>query len=145
FGPEVHPIHRVVPGRAAAELAEQAAAGMLVNEVAGSVNEAVQELGSAGGKGTAFVLTDGERSWLLTEPDPAQVDAALPPEHTAAWKALDVSVLHGYVVPALWGLADAVGTVDYEHDVDTAVGTARRTGGSAVLLNPTPVAAVAAV
>jgi uncharacterized protein (DUF1015 family) len=38
-----------------------------------------------------------------------------------------------------------VDTVGYEHDVEAAVAAARRTGGTAVLLNPTPVAAVATV
>jgi uncharacterized protein (DUF1015 family) len=66
-------------------------------------------------------------------------------ERSDAWKALDVSVLHGYVVPALWHLPDTVDTVGYEHDVDAAVAAATRTRGTAVLLNPTPVAAVAAV
>ena len=33
----------------------------------------------------------------------------------------------------------------YEHDVESALAAATRTGGTAVLLNPTPVEAVAAV
>jgi uncharacterized protein (DUF1015 family) len=144
FGPEVHPIHRVVPGRTPAELAELARAGMQVQELPGGNGAAIDALDAAA-KGPAYALTDGTRAWLLTEPDAGQVAAALPPEHSDAWKALDVSVLHGFVVPALWGLADTVDTVGYEHDVDSAVAAARRTGGTAVLLNPTPVAAVAAV
>jgi uncharacterized protein (DUF1015 family) len=144
FGPEVHPIHRVVPGRAPAELAELAAAGMQVQELPGGHAAAIDALDAAA-KGPAYALTDGTRAWLLTEPDATQVTAALPAEHSDAWKALDVSVLHGFVVPALWGLADTVDTVGYEHDVDSAVAAAQRTSGTAVLLNPTPVAAVAAV
>jgi uncharacterized protein (DUF1015 family) len=54
-------------------------------------------------------------------------------------------VLHGFVVPLLWGLSDTVETVGYAHDVADAVAEAGRTGGTAVLLNPTPVEAVAAV
>ena len=45
----------------------------------------------------------------------------------------------------LWGLTDTVDAVTYEHDVGAAVATAARTGGTAVLLNPTPVEAVTAV
>jgi uncharacterized protein (DUF1015 family) len=145
FGPQVHPIHRVIPGHPPAELAERAAAGMRVDEVPAGLDAALTELGTAADKGSAFVVTDGTRAWLMSQPHPDAVEAALPRERTAAWKALDVSVLHGYVVPALWGLADTVDTVGYEHDVPAAVEAARRTGGSAVLLNPTPVAAVAAV
>ncbi|MEO6205281.1 MAG: DUF1015 domain-containing protein, partial [Mycobacteriales bacterium] len=36
FGPQVHPIHRVLPGQSAASLAERAAAGMTVVELAGT-------------------------------------------------------------------------------------------------------------
>ena len=144
FGPEVHPIHRVVPGRSPQELADLARAGMTVQELPGGHAAAVEALEGAA-KGPAYALTDGTRAWLLSEPDAGQVAAALPAEHSDAWKALDVSVLHGFVVPALWGLADTVDTVGYEHDVDSAVGAAQRTNGTAVLLNPTPVAAVAAV
>ena len=145
FGPEVHPIHRVVAGRSPADLAELAAGGMAVREVAGGVPAALGELTEAGHKGAAFVLTDGARAWLLTDPAAAQLASSLPAGHSAAWKELDVSVLHGFVVPALWHLPDTVEAVGYEHDVEDAIAAARRSGGTAVLLNPTPVTAVAAV
>jgi uncharacterized protein (DUF1015 family) len=145
FGPEVHPIHRVIPGRSAEDLARQAAAGMQVHEVADGLSAALLELAAAGDAGPAYLVTDGVRTWLLRDPDRSQLAASLPAEHSDAWKALDVSVLHGFVVPTLWGLADTVDTVGYEHDVDAAVSAAQRTAGSAVLLNPTPVNAVAAV
>src|SRR3712207_7619669 len=53
----------------------------------------------------------------------------------------DVSVLHAYLVTALWGLPDDTEHVGYEHDVAGALAAAARTGGTAVLLNPTPVEA----
>jgi len=143
FGPQVHPIHRVIPGHAPAALASLATAGMRVQQVSGDLPAALRALSEAA-TGPAFVVTDGETSWLLDQPDPTALAAALP-DHSDAWKSLDVSVLHGYVVPALWSLADTVDTVGYEHDVDAALAAARRTGGTAVLLNPTPVTAVAAV
>lgn len=143
FGPEVRPIHRVIPAHAPEDLAKRAAAGMRVRELAGDLSSALLELSAATGPG--YLVTDGARCWLLDRPDSAQVEAALPAEHSKAWKALDVSVLHGFVVPALWQLPDDVDTVGYEHDVAAALAAAARTQGSAVLLNPTPVAAVAAV
>lgn len=143
FGPEVHPIHRVIPGHAAQALAGLAAAGMRVHQLAGELAAALRALSEASA-GPAFVVTDGETTWLLDQPDPTALAAALP-DHSDAWKALDVSVLHGYVVPTLWSLADTVETVGYEHDVDAALTAARRTHGTAVLLNPTPVTSVAAV
>ena len=58
---------------------------------------------------------------------------------------LDVTVLHRGLVGPVWGLVDDVDSVLYAHSVDEALSLARRTGGTAVLLRPTPVAAVAAV
>src|SRR4051812_23704143 len=43
FGPEVHPIHRVIPGVGPEQLAEQAAAGMAVREVHGGLAAAQAE------------------------------------------------------------------------------------------------------
>ena len=144
FGPEVHPIHRVVPGQPVGELARRAAGAMSVRRLA-TVEDGLGALAHAGGP--AYLLSDGTGTdvHLLSDPDPDRVAAALPRERSAAWRALDVSVLHGYVVPELWGLADDVDTVGYEHDVAAALAAAGRTGGTAVLLNPTPVEAVAAV
>ncbi len=147
FGPEVHPIHRYVPGVPAGVLAEQASAGMAVRHLSGPLSAALAELAQAGGSGAAFLLASGDGSelHLLTEPDPAQLAAAVPADRSAAWAALDVSVLHAFVVASLWGLPDDVDHVGYEHDVAGALAAAERTGGTAVLLNPTPVEAVAAV
>lgn len=143
FGPQVHPIHRVLPGLAAEELARRAAASMQVEQVSGGVGDAVRKQNAAAG--TAFVVTDGDRGWLLTDPDPDQLRAALPADRSPAWRELDVSVLHFFVVPVLWGVTDTVDTVGYEHDVAAALAAARATSGTAVLLRATPVTAVAAV
>jgi uncharacterized protein (DUF1015 family) len=58
---------------------------------------------------------------------------------------LDVSVVHRTLVPSVWGLSDDEATVRYAHSSDEAGELARREQGIAVLLRPTPVAAVAAV
>jgi len=147
FGPQVHPIHRYVPGVPAAELAARTAAGAAVRRLSGDLDDALAALAEAGRSGPAFVLAsgDGGELHLVTEPDAARLAAAVPPERSAAWAALDVSVLHAYLVTDLWGLVDDVGHVAYEHDVQGALAAAARTGGTAVLLNPTPVESVAAV
>lgn len=142
YGPQVHPIHRVVPGLALDEAVAKAAAGFATREVpAGGAQEALADAG----KGTAFLLTDGDRWVLLTDPDPAQLDAALDPRRSAAWRGLDVSVAHRLLIDSLWGLRDHEDVVGFEHDVPASVAAAKRTGGTALLLNPTPVEAVAAV
>lgn len=147
FGPRVHPIHRYVPGVPAAELALRSAQGAAVRRLDGDLDEALAVLADAGRSGPAFVLAsgDGAELHLVTEPDPARLAAAVPSDRSAAWAALDVSVLHAYLVTDLWGLVDDVDHVAYEHDVDGALAAAARTGGTAVLLNPTPVESVAAV
>ncbi len=145
FGPQVHPIHRVVPGLPAAEAARRAEAGFRVERLVGGVSDALDRLAKAGVDGTAFVLTDGETSWLLTDPDAEQLAAALPAERSRAWRSLDVTVAHLFLIRRLWQLEDREDVVDFEHDVPATVDAARRSGGVALLLNPTPVGDVAAV
>lgn len=148
FGPEVHPIHRVVPGVGVEELARRTAEVAQVKELDGAgVEAALEALHEAGRRGTAYLLAsgDGLALRLVTDPSPEAVAAALPRERSEAWRGLDVTVLHHYLVPVAWGLADTTETVGFEHDVDAAMTTAARTGGTAVLLNPTPPDVVAAV
>ena len=142
YGPQVHAIHRIVPGLALADAVSRAAAGFSVRDVpSGSALESL----AAADKGAAFLLTDGEQWVLLTDPDPALVESALPAERSAAWKSLDVTVAHRVLIDRLWSLEDHEDVVGFEHSVADAVDAARRTGGTALLLNPTPVEAVAAV
>jgi uncharacterized protein (DUF1015 family) len=144
FGPQVHAIHRVVPGLPAAEAAERARSGFLVQQV-GTGEEALHALAKAGVDGTAFVVGDADGAWLLTEPDAGQLADALPQDRSAAWRSLDVTVAHLYLIRRLWGLEDREDVVDFRHDVPAALAGATETGGCALLLNPTPVADVAAV
>jgi uncharacterized protein (DUF1015 family) len=145
FGPQVHAIHRAVPGLPAERAAAAAALGFTVTEVGGGLAAAEDQLAKAGVDGVAFVITDGDRAWLLTDPDPAKLDAALPAERSAAWRALDVAVAHGFLIASLWQLEDREDVVEFHHDVASAVRAATDSGGVALLLNPTPVADVAAV
>jgi uncharacterized protein (DUF1015 family) len=145
FGPQVHAIHRAVPGLPAERAIELASTGFEVTEVAGGLRAAQDLLPKAGVDGVAFVVTDGARAWLLTNPDPDKLAAALPAERSAAWRALDVAIAHGYLIRDLWGLDDSEAVVEFHHDVPAATHAASTSGGVALLLNPTPVADVAAV
>jgi len=145
FGPQVHAIHRVVPGREATELAALAARGARVHDLDGDdLDSALAALAAAGAAGTAFLLMSGDGGTirLVTDLDAARLDRCLPPERSAAWRSLDVSVLHAYVVSELWTIEDTVEAVTYAHDVHEALAAAARTAGTAVLLNPTPVQGV---
>jgi uncharacterized protein (DUF1015 family) len=144
FGPQVHAIHRVVPGLTAEAAADAARDGFAVQAV-GSVDEALDALAKAGVDGTAFVVTDGDASWLLTDPDADRVRAALPADRSEAWRSLDVTVAHLFLIRELWQLEDREDVVDFKHDVPAALEAARQSGGCALLLNPTPVGDVAAV
>ena len=145
FGPQVHAIHRVIPGLPAGEAARRAEGAFRVRELEGSLDDALAELAKAGVDGTAFVVTDGSASWLLSEPAAEQLAAALPAERSEAFRRLDVTVAHLFLIRSVWGLEDREGVVDYRHDVPAALEAARASGGCALLLNPTPVADVAAV
>jgi uncharacterized protein (DUF1015 family) len=148
FGPQIHPIHRVLPGRDAEDLARRAARGATVHDLDGQdATDALAALAQAGAQGHAFLLASGDGGTLrlVTEPDPERLGRTLPAERSEAWRSLDVTVLHRYLVEQLWDALDDELTVRYAHDVDEALALAAATDGTAVLLNPTPVEAVAAV
>jgi uncharacterized protein (DUF1015 family) len=145
FGPQVHAIHRVVPGLSVADAVARAQRAFEARPISGTVDEAVDALAKAGMDGTAFVVTDGAESWLLAEPNAELLAAALPTDRSAAWRTLDVTVAHLFLIRELWALEDREDVVDFRHDVPAAVAAARQTGGCALLLNPTPVGDVAAV
>jgi uncharacterized protein (DUF1015 family) len=143
YGPQVHAIHRVLPGRSLAELIDRAtAAGLNADDVENG--EAGLEVAGAR-DGFAAVLTDGTRAVLISDPDGIMSARIRSDDEPAALAELDVTILHRGLVEQVWGLADTVDTVGYAHSVAEAVAAARESGGAAVLLRPTPVAAVAAV
>jgi uncharacterized protein (DUF1015 family) len=145
FGPQVEPIHRVIPQLPAAEAARRAGAAFRVEQLDGGVGQATDALAKAGVDGPAFVVTDGEEFWLLDRPDPDRLRAALPADRSDAWRSLDVTVAHLFLIREVWALEDREGVVDYRHDVPAAIAAATAANGTALLLNPTPVTDVAAV
>jgi uncharacterized protein (DUF1015 family) len=144
FGPEVHPIHRVIPSLPVKQAAERAKSAFVVTPTPARGAELLQALAEAGTRGPAFAIADASQAWLLTDPDSAERDRALPKDRSEAWRGLDVSLAHYLLVRQVWGLSDTVEVVGFQHDLDSALEAAGDTG-TALLLNPTPVAAVAAV
>jgi uncharacterized protein (DUF1015 family) len=144
FGPQVHAIHRVVAGLPFERALELAATGFATEPV--DEGDPLRLLARAGRDGPAFLLADGRGSFaLLTRPDPAQLAAALPADRAPAWRRLDVTVAHLYLIRTRWQLPDDETVVGFQHDVDEALTAAADSGGTALLLNPTPVAEVMAV
>jgi uncharacterized protein (DUF1015 family) len=157
-------IHRVVPDLPLDEALRLLEPVFRVRPAGDTLDDALTALTAAAGA-HPFVVTDGTTYRLVEEPDPAAVEAALPPERPARWRALDASVLHGLVVARLWrwpdgttppaapaapaGSADADGPaglrIEYLHDAGAAVRAARRRHGVAVLLRPVDVADVLAL
>ena len=142
YGPEVHAIHRVLAGLDVAEAVSSAAELCRVTDAPGPEEALVR---AASIPGFAAVLTDGHRTAVLSDLDAKLRTGSLEPGEPGALGDLDVTVLHRGLLGPLWGLADTVENVRYAHSVDDAVTLAREVGGCAVLLRPTPVAAVAAV
>ena len=142
YGPQVHAIHRVLRGVTLDAAVISAAAVGEVLDVP-SVDAGLRLAEAI--VGFAAVLTDGARVALLTDPvgnlAAAAVRAGEPPELAQ----LDVTVLHRALVEQTLALPDTVDVVGYAHSVQEAISMAQRSEGTAVLLRPTPVAAVAAV
>lgn len=142
YGPQVHAIHRVL--RLPLAEALQALPEWQIDIVdVPSTDAGLAAL--AGRREFAAVLTDGERSVVVADTAGKAREASLHEGETATLTDLDVTVLHRGMVERVWGLSDDVDTVGYAHSVDEAVTAAKADGGTAVLLRPTPVAAVTAV
>jgi uncharacterized protein (DUF1015 family) len=133
-------IHRVLPRLSPAEAIRLATDAFTVTEV--SAQTAFERLAAAGESGTAFLLTGDDGYWLLTDPDPRQLEAAMPPEASPRWRALDASVMQELLLARLWSIKDNERDVLISHDAAEAVRMAADSGGTAVICNPMPLAAV---
>jgi len=142
YGPQVHAIHRVLVGLALDDALAGVATRCTLDDH-DSVERAVAALDAH--PGFACVLTDGKRSVVAHSIDADLLAAASSPDDPAELAALDVTVLHRALVPHAWRLPDTVDAVGYAHDIDEAIAAAQASGGTAVLMRPTPVTAVIAV
>lgn len=143
YPPRLGAIHRVVPGLSGAEAARRAAAGFTVRELPRDLISAMARLAEAGRGGRhAFALASPDGYWLLTEPDAARLDAAMPAGTSSRWRSLDAAVLRELLLAQLWGITDNERDVLISHDSADAVQLAWSTAGTAVLCNPVPFAAV---
>jgi len=133
-------IHRVLPRLSPAEAVDRAAEAFTVTQV--GPDEAFGLLAAAGESGTAFLLAGDAGYWLLTDPDERQVEAAMPAEASHRWRALDASVMQELLLARLWSIKDNERDVLISHDAAEAVRMAADSGGTAVIGNPMPLAAV---
>ena len=142
YGPQVHPIHRVLVGVGIdSALAPIEGRAELIE--ASDPHTAVAALDDLAG--FAIVLSDGSHSVIVHDTTGDLTAATVTSDEPASLAQLDVTVLHRTLVRDVWKLADDVDVVGFAHSVDEAIEDARRGGGTAVLMRATPVAAVAAV
>jgi len=108
--------------------------------------DALCALAAAGRRGPAFLIAGGGRLWLLTSPDPAALEAAMPPERSPRWRGLDASILREFLITRLWGLRDDERDVLVVHnDPAAALREADAADGTAVICNPLSVGDVTAI
>jgi uncharacterized protein (DUF1015 family) len=163
YPPRLGAIHRVIPHLAPEEAAHLAGEAFTVEEVPGLAGEpglagaaadglpdgraatmeaAMGRLAEAGRHGTAFLLAGRSGLRLLTRPDRRQLAAAMPSGASARWRTLDASVLQELLLARLWSIKDNERDVLISHDAGEAVRMAVKAGGTAVICNPMPFAAV---
>jgi hypothetical protein len=155
YPPRLGAIHRVIPRLDLADAARLAGEAFTVEELAGPAGPAglagpareglagaLERLSAAGRSGTAFLLAGRAGFWLLTSPDPEQLAAAMPPGASPRWRALDASVMQELLLARLWSIEDNERDVLISHDAREAVTMALKAGGTAVICNPVPFAAV---
>ncbi|MEP7025145.1 MAG: DUF1015 domain-containing protein [Actinomycetota bacterium] len=150
YPPQIGAIHRVIPGLAPAKAVDLVKGSFCVCPLPGGTQDltgALDALTAAAKDGPAFLLAGGGAVYLLTDPDPLQVDAAMPPGQSARWRGLAASVLQQLLVNTIWGLRDDDRDVRIVHnDAATAILAADRVpGGTAVICAPMTAADVYAI
>ena len=136
------PIHRVLPRLDPADAARRAAGAFTVTDLPGDLGAALGRAARPPAQGTAFLLAGGDGFRLLTDPDRGRLAAAMPRETSQRWRALDASVMQELLLAQLWSIKDNVRDVLISHDAAEAARIAADTGGTAVICNPMPLAAV---
>ena len=141
YGPQVHPIHRVIalPWDRALELAARHA------QVSSPLAVAEVDAALAAVDGFAVALAHAGEAVVVSQLDEDVVSAGLGSAAATALGRLDITVLHRVLVERVWQLADTVENVDYAHDVTDALAATEDGTRTAVLVRATPVEAVAEV
>jgi uncharacterized protein (DUF1015 family) len=141
YPPHVGAIHRVVDGLVPETAARLAGAAFTIRELAGGTDDvpgALAELDRACELGMAFLLAGRGRAWLLTDPDQALLQAAVPDQPAGLWQRLGGAVMADLLFGRLWGVQDDERSVRAFHDGTEAIRAANAgTGvGTAVLCCP---------
>jgi uncharacterized protein (DUF1015 family) len=141
YGPQVHPIHRVValPWIHILELTEGAA------DLSEPMSVAAAEKQLSQTEGFAVALAHEDEAVVVSNLSAELQREALGSAAGTALGELDITVLHRVLIEKVWQLSDTVDNVGYAHSVSEALAEALHAGRTAVLVRTTPVQAVAAV
>ncbi|XRQ15743.1 DUF1015 family protein [Actinomadura welshii] len=143
YPPHLGAIHRVLPGLRPEDAVDRA---RKVLRVTAFQDEATALEALARASGPAFLLGGGDTLHLLTDPDADALSRCMPAGHSARWRRLDTAVLDHLLIGGVWDLPENENAIEVVHDdPSAAVARARRTGGTAVLLNALRVEDVLAI
>jgi uncharacterized protein (DUF1015 family) len=149
YPPDIGAIHRVIPGLEPGDAVRKAATAFTVSRLPGGTRQlpaALDDLAGASARGPALLVAGGGAASLLTEPDPGQVDAAMPGGHSPRWRRLAASVLQELLLGRIWATDDGERDVRIVHnDAAEAVRQADQAGGTAVICPPMPARDVYAI
>lgn len=144
YPPHLGAIHRVLPDLDPQDAVTRAAEAFRVTPLEGGLAKGLAALEAA--PDGLLVAGSGCRLWLLTDPDPVRLAAALPAERSERWRSLNTAVLDGLLIGDLWKIVPDEHSVQVVHDDPAhAVARAGRTEGTAVILNPLTVPGVMAL
>ncbi|MEV3984981.1 DUF1015 domain-containing protein [Nonomuraea sp. NPDC049758] len=143
YPPDLKAIHRVIPGLPLTEAAARARGAWQVHDY-DDLAQGLEALQNAAEP--AFLLAGESGTHLLTDPDPVQLNLAMPDHHSDRWNSLNTSILSEFILPKVWGMEDDERAVRIvHHDTEAALRLAIQTGGTAVILKPLMVHDVLAV
>ena len=128
FPPTIGAIHRVIPGLDPGEAVERAKAAFTVRPLPGGpagLPAALDALAAAGRARPAFLVAGRGQLYLLSDPDPVRLEAAMPAGKSAAWRRLSSAALQELLLGDLWQITDDERTVQVvHHDAARAVAQA---------------------
>jgi uncharacterized protein (DUF1015 family) len=150
YPPQIGAIHRVIPGLAPATAVDLAKGAFCVRPLPRGTRDlpaALSALGQAARRGVAFLVAGGGEAHLLSEPDPVQLEAAMPPGRSPRWQGLAASVLQELLMTRVWGVTDDERSVRIvHHDAAMAIRAADAApGGTAVICTAMSAADVYAI
>ncbi|WP_084265782.1 DUF1015 family protein [Actinomadura macra] len=143
YPPHLGAIHRVLPSLPPGTALEKARTVFHVTDIH---DETAAFDALAAAPRPAFLLGGGDGLHLLTAPDPSVLGRTMPAGHSTRWRGLDTAVLDHVLIGGVWNVPENENAIEVVHDdPSVAIARARRTGGTAVVLNPLRVEDVLAV